>query len=434
MSTATSLSPEPPPPSAGPHAWSLLTRIAFRFVCLYLTLYCLPGGDRSSLVDAVPKIDEWITAKFWAPWKALCPWVAVHVFHLSGPVTQYHPTGSGDTTLDYVNVFCFLVIAAVGTLVWSLLDRKRTDYRTLYAWLRLLVRYTLAIALISYGFVKVFPLQFPQPSLFLLVRSYGESSPMGLLWTFMGASRAYAFFAGSGELVAGLLLFFRRTAVLGALVAIGVMANVVALNFFYDVPVKLYSSHLLLMAVFLLLPDVKALWSFFILHRPATPDGLWIAPFRRRWMRIGSVVLQTAFIISIFWGNFANCTKTLKEYAAEGQPSPLYGLWRVDSFVTLDGKTPASTWQRAVLDTTTLSAIYLDDGTSVRFLTQYDSANKHISFKSRRTQHSGELAYSQPYAAHLSLTGLVDGQKVQISLHKVPTAAFLLTSRGFHWI
>lgn len=434
MSTAALLSPEPQRAAGGPQLWNLATRIAFRFACLYLTLYCLPGGDRSSLVDAIPKIDEWITAKFWAPWKALCPWVAVHFFHLSGPVTQYHPTGSGDTTLDYIQVFCFLVIAAAGTLIWSLLDRKRQDYRTLYAWLRLLVRYTLAITLISYAFVKLFPLQFPQPSLFLLVRSYGESSPMGLLWTFMGASKAYTFFAGSGELVAGLLLFFRRTTVLGALVAIGVMANVVALNFFYDVPVKLYSSHLLLMAVFLLLPDLKALWSFFILHRPAAPDGLWIAPFQRRWMRIGSVVLQALFIISILWGNTSNCIKTFKEYAAEGQPSPLYGLWNVDSFVTLDGKTPASPWLRAVLDTTTVSAIYFADGTTVRFLTQYDPANAHLSLKSRRTQHSGELTYTQPNPAHLSLTGLVDGQKVQISLHKVPTQTFLLTSRGFHWI
>ena len=86
-----------------------------------------------------------------APSHALCSWAAVHVFHLTGPEGRYHPTGSGDTTLDYVLVFCFAVIAAFATLVWSVLDRRRPNYTTLYACLRLLVRFTLAFTMLSYS-------------------------------------------------------------------------------------------------------------------------------------------------------------------------------------------------------------------------------------------------------------------------------------------
>jgi hypothetical protein len=46
--------------------------------------------------------------------------------------------------------------------------------------------------------------------------------------------------------------------------AVAVMLNVALLNFCYDVPVKLYSSLYVLMALFLLLPDVPALFQFFL--------------------------------------------------------------------------------------------------------------------------------------------------------------------------
>lgn len=57
---------------------------------------------------------------------------------------------------------------------------------------------------------------------------------MGLLWNFIGASAAYTIFTGVAEVLGGLLLVARRTALLGALVCIGVMSNVVLLNFSYD--------------------------------------------------------------------------------------------------------------------------------------------------------------------------------------------------------
>src|SRR5947199_1204250 len=105
--------------------------------------------------------------------------------------------------------------------------------------------------MLSFGAYKVIKSQFPAPSLDRLLEPYGDSSPMGLLWTFMGASKAYTIFGGFAEMLGGALLTVRRTTLLGALVCIGVITNIVMLNFSYDVPVKLYSTHLLLMAIFL---------------------------------------------------------------------------------------------------------------------------------------------------------------------------------------
>ena len=206
-----------------PGQWSPSTRIAFRFASCYWILYCLPSTGRTSVLGLIPGLGTAARRL----WQAIVPWLGIHVFHLSGPVVTYRPTGS----------------------------------------------YTLVATLFSYGFSKIFPLQFPYPALGRLTETFGDFSPMGVLWSFMGAWPAYMMFAGSAEVLGGLLLAFRCTTTLGALVTAGTMLNVVALNFCYDVPVKLYSSNLLLMAVFLAAPDVPALARLLILRQPAEPKA-----------------------------------------------------------------------------------------------------------------------------------------------------------------
>jgi hypothetical protein len=324
-----------------PERWSLRSRILFRFAFVYLVLYCWPHAGRSNLFDAIPgfiagSMNDYdrltLTKLAEAPIRALCPWVAVHIFHLHGAVTQYPVTGSGDTTLDYVQVFCFAAIAAFAALVWSVLDRRRPNYRTLYAWLRLLVRFTFAFTMLSYGLAKVYPLQFMPPFLTQLTETYGESSPMGILWTFMGASTAYTRFCGMAEVSAGLLLLFRRASSLGAIMATVAMLNVAALNFCYDVPVKLYSLHLILMSLFLLIPDAGALWRLFLLHRPSQLEGVWLPSFQRRWLRIAAIVLQALVIASVLYNNIWGGYKSLREYSTGFlKHPPLYGVWNADS-------------------------------------------------------------------------------------------------------
>ena len=78
-------------------------------------------------------------------------------------------------------IFCDLVVAAVGTLLWSVLDRKRANYRVQNEWLRFAVRLILGSLLINYGAVKVFPVQFGTLSLASLSERVGDLSPMSLL-------------------------------------------------------------------------------------------------------------------------------------------------------------------------------------------------------------------------------------------------------------
>src|SRR5262249_42535112 len=130
-----------------------------------------------------------------------------------------------------------------------------------------------------------------------LLHTYGESSPMHLLWTFMGASDGYTWFTGAGEMLAGLLLCTRRTTLLGALVTFGVMAHVVALNFCFDVPVKLFSSHLVLMSVFLVAPDLPWLTKVFLLGRSEAPRG-YTPLVHRRWLDWTLCVVRSVIVLT----------------------------------------------------------------------------------------------------------------------------------------
>jgi hypothetical protein len=260
---------------------------------------------------------------------------------------------------------------------------------------------------------------------------------MGLLWTFMGASAPYTTFAGLTEWLGGVLLVFRRTALLGALVCIGALTNVVMLNFCYDVPVKLFSSHLLAMAVFLVAPDLWRLANLFVLNRPVPP-----APdprlIRRRWLRMAALTLQVLFAAGFSIYMMYSAQVQLAEYYSAR--SPLRGIWNVDQ-LRVDGQAgpppgaEALQWRRVVFDYPTVLAIQLTSESRRRYWLALDAAKKTLALTKRDDPAwKSALSYQQPAPGRLMLEGTFEGHKVQASLHRVEESKFLLLNRGFHWV
>ena len=191
-------------------AWNLPRRVALRFVFCYLALYTFPFP-----IGSLPYTDS-LSSKYSQLWHPIGVWFGAHVLHLRHPITGFS-NGSGDTTYDYVLTFIFLCLAVLATASWSLLARPSANCAQLNQWLRLYVRLTLGATMLSYGAFKVIQSQFPPPSLVTLLEPCGDASPMGLLWTFMGASHAYNVFAGMAEIVGGLLLILPWFTTLGSL-------------------------------------------------------------------------------------------------------------------------------------------------------------------------------------------------------------------------
>ena len=250
------LPPESKPATAAlaenPVIWHLFSRIAFRFWFLYFV------GNFFPIVDPVVS------------------WIAARVFRATLPVVV-SGSGSGDKTYDWVKAFCVLGVAACGTLIWSMLDRRRPNYIALQRWFHLLLRFSLGAIMLTYGWMKIVPLQMPYPSLTRLLQPFGEFSPMGVLWSSVGASPAYEIFTGFVEVV---LPFTSR---FGVLLCLAASTQIFVLNMTYDVPVKLYSFLLILRSLVLLEPDLPRLVKFVFSKGPvdAAPSGeLFVSPAR----------------------------------------------------------------------------------------------------------------------------------------------------------
>ena len=405
--------------------WHPFTRTAFRFAFVYLLLYNLPFP-----LNAFPYVDkagEWYNSL----WTWIVPRLARAAFNKEVSTIF---NGSGDRTYDFLLVACLLLISLVITVIWTFFDRKRLSYPTLNRWLNLYVRFSLGATMIGYGAFKVISSQFPPPTLDRLMQSYGDSSPMGLLWTFMGASEPYTMFVGFAEMIAGILLFPRRTSTLGALMSTGVLSNVVALNFSYDVPVKLYSMHLLAMAVFLLLPDARRLANLFILNRPAEcvrEQSL----FRRTVWHRGALVFASLFVITVVGTSLYQSYDQRRSFMS--QRSPLYGVWEVEEF-SLGQSTPtASTqrWQRIIFDSPGRITVQTPTEPHQRFSLQLDQGKRTLTLRKREDPGwNTVLTYEQMSPEVITLAGALNGSELTARLRRSEERKFLLIDRGFHWI
>ncbi len=208
-------------------------------------------------------------------------WVARHVFHMNGPMPGAYQGDNGDVGEEFGRLLLAVVLGAIAAAIWTTVDRRSPRANWVGDALQVLLRYSIALGLISYGIAKILPQQFPPISNATLERRVGDLSPMSLLWTFMEYSRPYAIFGGVMELLAVLLLCFRRTATLGALVCLAVMTNVALLNLAYGVPVKLYSLMMVVSSALIVLYDTPRLWAFFVRGRAVPAPRSSALPLQR---------------------------------------------------------------------------------------------------------------------------------------------------------
>ena len=413
-----------------PVVWSALRRIGFRFAFVVgallvfpFPLGVIPWTDR--LDTALEKPLEWGTQ-----------WLTGV---LGVPAPYAGPNGSGDRAFDYVQLLLIALLAVLATIVWSVIDRRRRSYARLATGAWVVLRYYVAWAMLSYGIMKVLKLQFYDVSPGVLHQRIGDTPPMRLLWTFMGYSLPYTVFAGLAETLGGALLLWRRTTTLGSLVVIAVMTNVVMLNLSYDVPAKLFSAQLLIMACMIALPDVRRLVGA-VLGRaaaevPPRPRG---SPRRERARVIAKLMLVALMVLRLY-------------LRYSGRPSHddhlhgLYGTWVVDSFVIDGVEHPPLTTDPVRWESWSASPrymqIWLMNGT---FEGRYDAERGWYDIKvdaAARTiavtldddkQTKETWNYDRPAPDHLVIDCVHRGKSLHVLLHLEPEG--MLVTRGFHWI
>lgn len=411
--------------------WTSAERINFRFLFVFFLLFIIVENN-----GAFPFFD--VVMQY--PTEGLhtfVVWLGKHVLQLPYDIVHF-TYGSGDTTYDYILVLCCFVVAVVSTIIWSFIDRESESYPKLYYWLTVIVRFYVGLMLISYGMVKIFKLQFPHPYLYRLLQPYGDSSPMGLAWTFLGFSKGYNYFMGFAEVAAGLLLF-RRTTTFGALLTMMTAANVMAINYFYDVPVKILSTALFVLSLFLASRDLKRLATFFFSGQPVALPKIPFPYAGNRKMNIARIVTKVLVIGCALVMTIMQGIEGEKQYGDSVPKPKLYGVYNVETFVLgKDTLPPIMTdtlrWKKLAIASLTNARIYHVNDSMARYQAQIDTTKKTMTLSSGAIEY--KLTYQQQDSVNFRFVGLLQNDSIAITLRKVKFRPedFRLMDRGFHWI
>ncbi|MFD2036010.1 hypothetical protein ACFSKL_14490 [Belliella marina] len=396
------------------------------FLGLYVLIYCFPFP-----ADYIPYTYEYFSKYIGFAKANLNLYVGKYLLGFQ-ELNHIEINGSGDTTLDYISLLSYSLLAVLITIILLIFSKNKEKLVGFYAKMLIYARYFVGLTLISYGVIKFLHGQFPSPSLMALEATYGESSPMGLAWRFFGYSDLYKGFMGFSEVLAGFLLLFRRTAILGALVSIAVCTNIFFVNLSFDVPVKLFSGHLLFFSVLIALPRLKTLVSFFFLHEEVSlkPIEYDLTKKRKKWSYIVlKVVLVGLIPLSLIIGHVSS--QSYRTYLNEWE-----GVYEVISFGIEDKPDVAETahWDKIIIQGKTIMT--LNKSKSKKYYTIENIWNEgEINFIENHEQ-------EDPYSFYISEledgsykmeTKIGNNQYLVNAKRKVKTD-YLLINRGFRWV
>lgn len=398
------------------HPWKSWEKIVFRFLFLFLGFYLLDFeltfiSFNFNFFDDLSKIYESVAQPLY--------WLDTHFYH-TGYNPQLHQSLPGDNHFGVVFYFTITIICTLSVIAWSVIDRHKTQYNRLNYWFRLYVRYMVALIMFGYGTDKLIPVQMNYPGVTELLTPLGDQGLFSIVWNFIGASPGYEIFTGTCEVIGSLLLIFRRTYVFGSLFMCTILCNVVALNIFYNIPVKLYSSLLLVCVLFLLLPYSYKLIQFFFCGRSVSLAEKHYR-FERSWKKYLVIILGIGIPVTGVLNDFFHVNKRYQENQVNSKRQKLYD---VTYFVTSDTLLPLLSdtlrWKRFALAYKNSAAIYSMQDKADYYDCDIDTVRHTYTLHDNADTSTWNIFhYSNPQKNVLQLSGTWKGNDVNILMNEV---------------
>jgi hypothetical protein len=271
-------------------SWPQWKKILFRIAFVFFVSISLPWNP------------EWYKVVFSIDWTNLHYRDPYDVARFGSGLEIFGRTLFGSALNGYATYVITLLFAIAVATVWTLVVRfwknDPANYVKLNYWLRTIVRYRAGIGIIGFGFTKLLPTQMPFPSLGLLNTDFGDFTLQKIYWLSVGIVPWYQVFAGVVEIAGGVLLFFRKTTFLGAVLLFGALGDIVYVNFAYDGGVHVYSTYFVILSAFLMVQDIPRLYNLFILERFTIPVNYYPV-FAKTWQKYARIGVKSA-VIGIF--------------------------------------------------------------------------------------------------------------------------------------
>ncbi|RIV20036.1 DoxX family protein [Fibrisoma montanum] len=424
-------------PTASPSDWRGSEKLLFRFFFIYF------------IIQAVPLDWTYYRDLFAIDWTNL---QYRGIFYLA----RYQPEFF-DGPDTFANWAIVALIAGVGAVIWTYRDQGANHYNQLYYWLRVVVRYRLAVGLLAYGFIKLFPLQAPYPSISNLNTHYGDFTAWKLFSLSLGIVPSYESFLGLVEILGALLLLNRKTAGIGTLIILPFTGNVFVSNLAYEGGEYVYSFYLVVLALFIFAYDAVRLFRLVSLEQPTAPNRFRLV-LTKPWQRTARLALKTAFVLFFVglygyktYGGYRQGRYHFPQQPGLAGASGIYNVseFRVNNNVLPYSRTDSTRWQDVVfekwatisiksnrpvrLDRSNTEEMYASDadrtyelaGSQGRHYYSYDvdPARQTLRLRNRNKAHAGEtltLRYSRPTPSQLILSGINEAHdSIHVVLDKV---------------
>lgn len=262
--------------------------------------------------------------------------LVIAIARLIPGLTLHNPAITSDSSSMYVLTAMLLVKALILSGVLHCIGKWGTWREKFIVYARTIMTYYLAMILLKYGFDKLFKQQFYLPEPNILYTNLGQLHRDLAYWSVIGTSRAYSIFLGLCEIIPALMIFSRKLRGPGFLFSTLVLINIVAVNFGFDISVKLYSIFLLATSLTLGYPYFLNYYKI-IINRINTElnCGKLELKNRRLYLFLKVFVIGLVFIEALYpYVNAGN-------YNDDNAQRPLlHGAYRVEGFA-IDGDTTA---------------------------------------------------------------------------------------------
>ena len=198
-------------------------------------------------------------------------------------------------------------------------DRGETGTQRVLSLLQGMIRYFIALDLCTFGFQKIFHLQFAIP-LGVLDNPFSSLSGEEMIWAFFGHFYAFTVIIAVMQITGSLMLLFRKTRLLAVIVLLPILLNVLLLDWFYDlgIMVNIYITILMITMVYLLLIEYDRLVKFFFIDKSTLPQFNFRNILWKNTMRL-SVIIIPLLLMAIY---------KFPQYDAE-----IYGKYEVKGMV-----------------------------------------------------------------------------------------------------
>jgi len=224
----------------------------------------------------------------------------------------------------------------------------------------------------------------------------------------------------------------------------------VMINLAYDVPVKLYASHLLFACLFLLALDSKRLIGFLFLNRPAPNTTAYDPRYTQPWQRWASIGVKVFILYQILYGPLKYSRQGYQMARKPPVPGPFRaGVYDVRSYVVNRDTIPLTStdslrWRDVIIDSNAAGSVGSRDPIFWQryrrgyFRYKADTASRTAAVWKTSTIPGDStfmftMRYEVPDSTTLRFIAPIRGDTVRVDLVRVPRH-FQLAERQFHWL